>query len=154
MSVRRVSRPALSLRYPEVVTLARLLLAGALLAAAAEMALIQPPELVSRLSAKPAIFQVGPNVLYRSKHIPASVYAGPGSKLEGLTLLKSAVAKLPHDREIVLYCGCCPWAHCPNIHPAYKQLRDLGYTNLKVLYFANDFGKDWVAKGYPTAKGE
>ncbi|HTP88976.1 MAG TPA: hypothetical protein VMJ34_18620 [Bryobacteraceae bacterium] len=149
MSVRRVSRPALSLRYPEVVTLARLLLAGALLAAAAEMALIQPPELVSRLSAKPAIFQVGPNVLYRSKHIPASVYAGPGSKLEGLTLLKSAVAKLPHDREIVLYCGCCPWDRCPNVKPSIDLLKEMGFTNVKALYLPDNFKTNWIDKGYP-----
>jgi len=147
--VRRVSRPALSLRYPEVVTLARLLLAGALLAAAAEMALIQPPELVSRLSAKPAIFQVGPNVLYRSKHIPASVYAGPGSKLEGLTLLKSAVAKLPHDREIVLYCGCCPWDRCPNVKPSIDLLKEMGFTNVKALYLPDNFKTNWIDKGYP-----
>ncbi|HTS67173.1 MAG TPA: hypothetical protein VMH28_34350 [Candidatus Acidoferrales bacterium] len=147
--MRRVSRPALSLRYPEVVTLARLLLAGALLAAAAEMALIQPPELVSRLSAKPAIFQVGPNVLYRSKHIPASVYAGPGSKLEGLTLLKSAVAKLPHDREIVLYCGCCPWDRCPNVKPSIDLLKEMGFTNVKALYLPDNFKTNWIDKGYP-----
>ena len=147
--MRRVSRPALSLRYPEVVTLARLLLAGALVAAAAEMALIQPPELVSRLSAKPAIFQVGPNVLYRSKHIPASVYAGPGSKLEGLTLLKSAVAKLPHDREIVLYCGCCPWDRCPNVKPSIDLLKEMGFTNVKALYLPDNFKTNWIDKGYP-----
>ena len=52
------------------------------------------------------ILQIGPNVLYRSKHIPGAGYAGPASKPDGLELLKVTVAKLPRDREIVLYCGC------------------------------------------------
>src|SRR5258708_4949124 len=90
-----------NLRYIEAVKIRNLLIVSALTLAAAEIPTIQPQELVSRLSTKPAIFQVGPNVLYRSKHIPASVFAGPGSKPEGLALLRAAVEKLPHDREIV-----------------------------------------------------
>jgi hypothetical protein len=40
------------------------------------------------------------------------------------------------------------------VQPAYKELHDLGFTNLKVMYIANDFGKDWVEKGYPVSKGD
>jgi len=71
---------------------------------AADLPVVQPKELVDRLAKgpQPAVFQVGPNVLYRSKHIPGAVYAGPGSRPEGLELLKSAIEKLPHDREIVI----------------------------------------------------
>jgi hypothetical protein len=29
----------------------------------------------------------------------------------------------------------------------------MGFTNVKVLYIADNFGKDWVDKGYPVAKG-
>src|SRR5690348_7876139 len=97
---------------------------AALTLAAAEMALVQPAELAARLSAKPAIFYVGPNVLYHSKHIPSAVFAGPGGKADGLALLKAAVEKLPRDREIVIYCGCCPWDHCPNIKPAMAMLAE------------------------------
>ena len=132
------------------VTLLKLFLAGALVAAAAEIALIQPPDLAAHLSAKPAIFQVGPNVLYRSKHIPTAVYAGPASKPEGLALLKSAVAGLPHDREIVVYCGCCPWDRCPNIQPAVEALRQLGFTRVKALYLADNFKTNWIDKGFPV----
>jgi hypothetical protein len=42
---------------------------------AAELALIQPGELAAQLATKgaqPAIFQVGPNVVYRGKHIGRS----------------------------------------------------------------------------------
>src|SRR5690348_10598759 len=111
-----------------------MLIAGALTLAAAEVPTIQPQELVAHLAAKPAIFQVGPNVLYRSKHIPASLFAGPASKPEGLALLKSAVEKLPREREIVIYCGCCPWDHCPNVGPAIALLREMGFTRVKALY--------------------
>jgi hypothetical protein len=30
----------------------------------------------------------------------------------------------------------------------------MGFTNVKVLYIADNFGTNWVEKGYPTAKGE
>jgi hypothetical protein len=30
----------------------------------------------------------------------------------------------------------------------------MGFTNVKVLYIADNFGADWVNKGYPVAKGE
>ncbi len=38
--------------------------------------------------------------------------------------------------------------------PAEDALQTLGFTNLKVLYIANNFGADWVDKGYPVAKGD
>jgi hypothetical protein len=31
---------------------------------------------------------------------------------------------------------------------------DLGFTNVRVLYLANNFGDDWVNKGYPAIKGK
>src|SRR5690242_14699648 len=122
-----------SMRFVAVIGFA------ALVAAAAEMATVQPAEVAANLSAKPAIFQVGPNVLYRSKHIPGAAYAGPGSKAEGLALLKAAVEKLPRDRAIVLYCGCCPWDKCPNVKPAMDMLREMGFTNAKAMYVAENF---------------
>jgi hypothetical protein len=33
-------------------------------------------------------------------------------------------------------------------------LRNLGYSNIRVLYIATNFGADWVNKGYPITKGE
>jgi hypothetical protein len=32
-------------------------------------------------------------------------------------------------------------------------MKEMGFTQLKVLYIANNFGADWVEKGYPTVKG-
>ena len=78
------------------------------------------------------------------------MYAGPGNKEEGLAELKKAVADVPKDRQIVLYCGCCPWDHCPNMKPAYSLLHSLGYTKIKVVEIPNNFAKDWVDKGLPV----
>jgi len=118
--------------------------------AAAEIATVQPAEVAARLSATPAVFQVGPNVLYRNKHIPGAIYAGPGQSEAGLALLKAAVEKLPHDREIVIYCGCCPWDKCPNVKPAMELLHSMGFKNAKAMYVAENFKANWIDKGYPV----
>ena len=120
--------------------------------------LMQATELVGMLRAdgvkRPVVIQVGSLVMFQQAHILNSVFAGPGSQPEGLILLKKFAAPLSKKQLIVIYCGCCPWNHCPNIGPAYKQLHDLGFTNVKALYIAKNFGDDWVAKGYPAEKGE
>ena len=119
--------------------------------------LLNPDELVKLLSpagAKPLIIQVGSHVLYTQAHIPGSEYIGPASSESGLQQLRKRVALLPRDKFIVIYCGCCPWNHCPNIKPADDALRAMGFTNVKVLYISDNFGADWVDKGYPTAKGD
>ena len=123
---------------------------------AADMALVQPKDLAAQLAAKvsnPVVVYVGPNFLYRGKHIPGSIYAGPGSQTGGLEALKLAVDKLPRTREIVVYCGCCPWSHCPNVKPAVALLKEMGFTRVKTMYVETDFAKDWTDKGYPVEMG-
>jgi len=120
--------------------------------------LIQP-EALSRLlrmgaADRPLVLQVGSHVMFSQAHIRGSVYAGPGSQPSGLSLLESKLASSKKGRFIVLYCGCCPWNHCPNVGPAFHRLHDLGFTNVKVLYLANNFGDDWVNRGYPVDHGE
>ena len=118
-------------------------------------AILQPAELVQMLntSAKPLVLQTGSHVLFAEAHIPGAEYAGPAGKSEGIEALRARVNGLSKDSLIVLYCGCCPWVRCPNIRPAYEELRKLGFTNVKALYIADNFGTDWVDKGYPVAKG-
>lgn len=119
--------------------------------------LISPEELSAALQApkgeKPIILNVGPSILYMQAHIPGAEYIGAGSSPQGMSSLRTRVKALSHDAQIVLYCGCCPWEHCPNVAPAYAELQKLGFKNVKVLYIANNFGSDWVDKGYPTVKG-
>ena len=120
--------------------------------------LLNPDELVKILQApqreKPLVIQVGFHVLYQQAHIPGSEYVGPASSESGLQRLRKRVAPLPRNKFIVIYCGCCPWDHCPNVKPASDALRAMGFTNVKVLYIADNFGANWVDKGYPTSKGE
>jgi thiosulfate/3-mercaptopyruvate sulfurtransferase len=103
---------------------------------------------------KPLMIQVGSHVLYSQAHIPGSEYIGPASTEAGLQQLRKRVESLPRTKSIVLYCGCCPWGHCPNVKPADDALQAMGFKKVKVLYIANNFGADWVAKGYPVAKGD
>ena len=122
-----------------------------------ESQLITPEQLNQALKTakqKPLILNIGPHSMYTQAHIPGSEYMGAGSSDAGQQKLRDRVKSLPRNSAIVLYCGCCPWSHCPNVHPAYQLLHSLGYTNVKVMYVANDFGADWVSKGYPIAKGE
>ena len=125
--------------------------------AADEMNLMPPKELAALLGKpgadKLSLIHVGFPVLYRGKHIPHSVFAGPGAKAEGLEMLKAAVAKLPHDREIILYCGCCPWTDCPNMRPATALLRQLGFTKVRALLIPTNLAKDWTEQGFPVEKG-
>jgi thiosulfate/3-mercaptopyruvate sulfurtransferase len=120
--------------------------------------LINPDELVKILqsakSEKPLMIQVGSHVLYTQAHIPGSEYIGPASSEIGLQSLRKRVESIPRNRFIVLYCGCCPWSHCPNVLPADDALHAMGFANVKVLYLANNFGADWVEKGFPVAKGD
>jgi rhodanese-related sulfurtransferase len=128
-----------------------------LLALAAETGSIEPKDLAAQLQgkgARPVLIHVGFAVLYRGKHIPQSVYAGPARSPEGIEALKKAVAALPKDGEIVVYCGCCPYDMCPNIKPALETLRQMGFTKVKALVIPKNFAADWVDQGYPIELGE
>jgi len=120
--------------------------------------LIQPAELAALLKRaavpQPLILQVGFRNLYAQAHIPDSEYVGAAREEAGLTQLRNRVAKLSKDMAIIIYCGCCPWNHCPNVAAAYGALHALGFTQVKVLYIAENFGDNWVNQGYPVTKGE
>jgi thiosulfate/3-mercaptopyruvate sulfurtransferase len=120
-------------------------------------ALIQPADLAATLKSasipKPLVLHVGFHILYTQAHIPGSEYVGPASEEAGLQLLRNRVAKLPKGTTVVIYCGCCPWSDCPNIAAAYDALHALGFKQVKALYIADNFGSDWIDKGYPVAKG-
>ena len=119
--------------------------------------LITPEELNGLLKSakqKPLVLQVGPHTLYTQAHISGAEYIGATSGDEGKQKLRDRVKPLPKNSVVVLYCGCCPWSKCPNVHLAYQLLHSLGFTNVKVLYLADNFGTDWVSKGYPVAKGD
>lgn len=118
---------------------------------------VQPADLAKELAApahpdEPAVVCVGFRPLYQGAHIPHAVFHGAASTEQGLAELKSWAKTIPKATNVVLYCGCCPLAHCPNLRPAFVAMRDMGFTNLRVLILPTDFNTDWIQKGYPTEK--
>src|SRR5688572_11670773 len=56
------------------------------------------------------IISVGPDAI-----IPNSVDIGMVDNPQGLEKLKSELKTIQKDDKIVIYCGCCPFEHCPNV---------------------------------------
>jgi thiosulfate/3-mercaptopyruvate sulfurtransferase len=108
----------------------------------------------SKAANPPKIVCVGFHTLYHGAHIVGASFHGPASTPQGLDDLKNWAKPLPRSADVVLYCGCCPLAHCPNVRPAFIALCDMGFTHLRVLILPHDFATDWVGPGYPVAKGE
>jgi rhodanese-related sulfurtransferase len=117
--------------------------------------LVEPAALAQAIqSAKaPVVLSVAFPVLYRSKHILHAIEAGPGSKPDGIEALKKAVARLSKDADIVIYCGCCPMVKCPNVRPAYRALKEMGYTHVRVVDIPTNMNSDWFSKDYPSEPG-
>jgi hypothetical protein len=87
-----------------------------------------------------------------------SVRSGQGrrqrSKPEGLAALKKALHGIPRQQPVVLYCGCCPWTDCPNVRPAYRVAREMGFKNVRALYIAKNLQYDWIDKGLAISQGD
>jgi len=105
--------------------------------------------------AKPAvtIVYVGFRTLFEGAHVPGAVFHGTASSATGMAELRKWLADQPRSVDIVIYCGCCPFDHCPNIRPAYKALREMGFEKVRVVVMPTSFNADWVEKGYPIEKG-
>jgi hypothetical protein len=116
---------------------------------------VTPKQLAESLHAphKPEVVCVGFDFLFKTGHVPGAWYKGPASQPEGLEKLKAWAKRFDRKREIVIYCGCCPWKECPNIRPAFAALKAMGFTDLKVMEIEKDFPTNWTAQGYPTEKG-
>jgi hypothetical protein len=114
--------------------------------------LLQPAALVQAIHAgkAPILLSVAFPVLYRGRHIVNAINAGPTSTPDGIEALKKAVASLAKDADLVIYCGCCPMVKCPNIRPAYRTLKDLRFTHIRVLDLPTNLHTDWVSKDYPA----
>jgi hypothetical protein len=110
--------------------------------------MIEPADLVATINnpkaKQPIIFSMGP-----FPELKGAIDIGPGQDKDNLEKLRKAVSKLPKDQDIVIYCGCCPFAHCPNVFPAIKMLNDMGFTNHKLLDLSTNFKTDWINKNYP-----
>jgi thiosulfate/3-mercaptopyruvate sulfurtransferase len=95
--------------------------------------------------AKPTVINIGPQAV-----IKGSLDAGPGSEKENLKKLEKILSKQDKNHEVVLYCGCCPFAKCPNIRPAFKLIQEKGFTQARLLNIPKNIKTDWIDKGYPV----
>jgi len=115
--------------------------------------LMEPKDLAAILNsstiAKPLIISVGPAGLIKD-----AVDIGPAHEKENFDKLKEFLSKEKKDRQIVIYCGCCPFEHCPNIRPAFKLLNEMKFTNQKLLNLSHNLKADWINNGYPMTPRE
>jgi len=109
--------------------------------------LMQPADLAQALNDNkniPLIYCVGPGVV-----IPHSIDIGMTDKPENIQKLKDSLNKVSRDANIVIYCGCCPFARCPNVRPAIALLKEMKFTNYHLLNLPHNIKTDWISKGYP-----
>lgn len=93
----------------------------------------------------PVIYSVGPGAI-----IPHSIDIGMANDEKNLERFKAAISKLPRATNIVVYCGCCPFEHCPNVRPAIDALKAMKFTNYHLLNLPKNIKTDWISKGYPV----
>jgi hypothetical protein len=86
--------------------------------------------------------------------LPGAIHIGGVSNKQNLEKLRATLNNLPKNKPVVIYCGCCPYAKCPNIRPAYNELKNAGFTQIKVLDLPTNLQTNWVAKGYPVEKNK
>ena len=112
--------------------------------------LLEPAALATALTAgkdMPVIYSVGPGAT-----ILHSIHIGMTNDAANLANLKKELGTLAKDTPVVIYCGCCPFEHCPNVRPAIAVLKELQFTHYKLLNLPKNLKTDWIDKGYPTVK--
>ncbi len=118
---------------------------------------VQPAELQKELAAgkkAPIVVFTGFQRLFSAGHIKAAQYHGSGGSAEGLAQIKAWASPLPRSTNLVIYCGCCPMEHCPNVRPPFSLLREMGFTKVRVLILPTSFEVDWAENGLPYDKGQ
>lgn len=112
---------------------------------------LMPPaqlaKIISEGTKQPIIFSIGFDAI-----IKGSIDIGAAKEKGNLGKFKQQLSKLPKDANIVIYCGCCPFAPCPNIRPAFNLLKEMKFTNYKLLSLQKNIKADWIDKGYPITK--
>ena len=112
--------------------------------------LTKPSDLAATLKANkdvPVIFSVGPGAI-----IPRSIDIGMAKDEKNLAKFKEQISRLSKSANILIYCGCCPFEHCPNVRPAIALLQSMQFTNYHLLDLPHNIKTDWIAKGYPVTK--
>lgn len=113
--------------------------------------LLEPADLAQSIndphSPQFLVFSVGPGAV-----IKGSTDIGPAREKENLAKLQARLKDLPKDANVVIYCGCCPFAKCPNVRPAFNLLKEMNFRNGKLLNLSQNVKTDWIDHGYPVAE--
>ena len=112
--------------------------------------LMEPSELAEIIKNNPGdvtLISVGPFTT-----IPGTINIGMVSENDKLDKFKVQLSTLKKDRQVVIYCGCCPFDKCPNVRPAINVLREMHFTNYYLLNLPNNLRINWIDKGYPAIK--
>lgn len=115
-----------------------------------EKQLMEPSVLADIIKNKPGditIISVGP-----FSTIPGTINIGMVSEKDKLDKFKTQLSTLKKDKQLVIYCGCCPFEKCPNVRPAIDVLKEMHFTNYYLLNLPNNLRINWMDKGYPTIK--
>ncbi len=116
-----------------------------------ENQLLAPADLAKTLSdptvKHPVVICVGPGAV-----IKGSLDMGPAHEKSNYEKLKQQLDKFSRNADIVIYCGCCPFEHCPNIRPAFSLMNEMGFTHQQLLNISTNIKTDWISKGYPVNK--
>ena len=110
---------------------------------------LQDPSILAHLLTdpnieKPFIFNIGP-----MDNIKGAVEIGPAKDKSNLEELRQALSKVPKDKTVIIYCGCCPFRVCPNIRPAFALLKEMKFTKARLLNIPHNLKIDWIDQGYP-----
>jgi thiosulfate/3-mercaptopyruvate sulfurtransferase len=112
--------------------------------------LMEPADLAKFIIANKqgtVLLSIGPGAA-----IPHSMQIGMVRDEAPMKKFREALDSLPRDRDIIVYCGCCPFEHCPNVRPAIDVLKEMKFTRYKLLNLPHNIKTDWIDKGYPTEK--
>ena len=90
------------------------------------------------------ILGVGPDAM-----IKGSIDMGEANDPANIAKLKQFLKGVDKNKEVVIYCGCCPFDRCPNIRPAFKALKEMGFKNARLLNLTKNIRTNWLNEGYP-----
>ncbi|HLR36578.1 MAG TPA: rhodanese-like domain-containing protein [Chitinophagaceae bacterium] len=96
---------------------------------------------------RPVVIDIGPAGV-----IKGAIEVGPAEYDKNKAQLKEVLKDLPKDKEVVIYCGCCPFSKCPNVRPAFNILVDMGFEKPRLLNLYHNLKVDWIDKGFPLAQ--
>lgn len=112
--------------------------------------LVEPAILASKISQNDVndilIVSVGPDAVIKN-----SVDIGATQEKENIKKLENYLENVSKDKEVIIYCGCCPFDRCPNIRPAFILLNNMRFKNAKLLDIPKNIKVNWIDKDYPTS---